>query len=217
MNHLNPQYLGPTAQQHIGTVEQGTVTQQLTHRTQRHHHAGSPQANRQAVQCGQTDRFFRGYRFGAANHDTVGDDQRDKYPQRLIKAEGIGVDQHLHNAHRRSDDHYVNRDTDFIRHPAAYCGYRGVGQYQHQRGRQPQPEGVGDGRGHCQQRAHPQQLHQRGVILPQPLDNQIFGFTHSLAPHTGKLSSLGGSVSIYNAVRRTALTTARGVMVAPVN
>ena len=53
---------------------------------------------------------FGGKGFGAADHDAVGHDKRDENPQRLIEAEGIGVDQHLHDAHHRGDNHYVDGD-----------------------------------------------------------------------------------------------------------
>ncbi len=71
---------------------------------------------------------FGGKGFGAADHDAVGHDKRDENPQRLIEAEGIGVDQHLHDAHHRGDNHYVDGDPDLRRRPAAQAGDGQIGQ-----------------------------------------------------------------------------------------
>src|SRR5690606_4518340 len=92
-----------------------------------------------------------------------------------------------------------------------------VGQGQHQRGGKPQPQCVGSGGCHRQQRAQSQQLYQCGVVLPQPLDNDLFNLVHAHSSQAGRLLICAGSVSAYNPARFTAFTTARGVMVAPVN
>ena len=95
VENLDAQNLRPAAKQTVGAVKQGAVAKDLAQGAQHKHRAGSAHADRETVQCRQRWPFFGGKGFGAADHDAVGHDKRDENPQRLIEAEGIGVDQHL--------------------------------------------------------------------------------------------------------------------------
>ena len=126
-----------------------------------------------AVTCAVADtvnqafqrRLFHGECFGAAHHDTVGNNQADKYGELFGQLISKGLEQLVNQRYQGSNNRHLHNNTDAVRDIVAYqrnekagkTGYQTHGNTHH------------DGRlklgGNRQSRTNPQNLQGNRVVV----------------------------------------------------
>ena len=99
-----------------------------------------------------------------------------KMPEHQIQPVHVCIHAELHDGDQHRDDQDEYRDARLVRHQVADRRDRGTGQRHHHGGREAQADAVDHRTAHREYRAHAEQLHQPGVLLPHAVVEYILEF-----------------------------------------
>ena len=149
------------------------MADELTKGADRHQQQGEAAAHNETVENAGADGIARREYFGSRDDRAVSDDQRNKNAERAIKIRKPGLEDQLDAGHEARDDQDVDWNTYFGLYPSPRRRHQRVRCHQHGECRQTQTQTIDERRRNRQQWAEAEELHEPGIVLPEPGSKSI--------------------------------------------
>jgi hypothetical protein len=162
-----------TRNDHVDARKQRARADQFARAAQQCQYPQQADAHGCAVPCRCQRRILGCEGFDTCQHDAVGDDQRNEDAQHQIELVQPGVEREIETGDQSRDDQDEHRDAYFVGNQRAQRRHGAARQRHHQYRRERQADRIDQRVADRQQRAQPEQLHQRGVVFPQALATDV--------------------------------------------
>jgi hypothetical protein len=151
-------------------AQKRAVPQQLPDGSHAEDGEGEADAGPEAVEDGGKQRVLRCEGLRPAKDDAVDHDEGNVGPQGLVNLEADGLHDVLGGRHEGRDDHDEGGDSHLGGNQSSQEGNHGVRENEDERRRQAHGERVHHGVRHREHGAHPQQVDEDRVLLPQRIE-----------------------------------------------